>query len=132
MIQRPPQRYSDAEPTPRQAKILDSTCDPKEAPLGTLNAPTELVVGVSGNVFVADQNNNRIEKFDRTGRFLLNLHQVFDFLRDQVFAAWPVQSGHIAIEAASLIARESPRSRDNSGNAGGSISTQSMEAANLH
>jgi len=42
-----------------------------QAPPGTLNDPDGMAIDASGNVFVADQNNNRIEKFDATGKFLL-------------------------------------------------------------
>jgi tripartite motif-containing protein 71 len=42
-----------------------------EAPPGTLNLPGKVAVDADGNIFVADQGNNRIEKFDQTGKFLL-------------------------------------------------------------
>lgn len=38
---------------------------------GTFNSPNQLAVDAQGNIFVADMQNSRIEKFDSTGRFLL-------------------------------------------------------------
>lgn len=37
---------------------------------GWFRVPTSVAVGPQGDVFVADQENNRIQKFDRGGRFL--------------------------------------------------------------
>jgi len=41
-----------------------------EAPPGTMNAPGKVAVDASGDIFVADTGNNRIEKFDHPGKFL--------------------------------------------------------------
>jgi sugar lactone lactonase YvrE len=38
---------------------------------GQFSVPLGVVVDPSGNVYVADENNNRVEKFDSSGRFLL-------------------------------------------------------------
>lgn len=38
---------------------------------GQFSVPLGIVVDASGNVYVADGNNNRVEKFDLSGRFLL-------------------------------------------------------------
>lgn len=37
---------------------------------GQFQSPTDLVVDVSGNIYVADRYNNRIQKFDRNGNFI--------------------------------------------------------------
>jgi tripartite motif-containing protein 71 len=40
------------------------------APLGNLGYPTDMVVDASGNVYVVDQSNNRIVKYDSTGAYV--------------------------------------------------------------
>jgi sugar lactone lactonase YvrE len=52
---------------------------------GQFNTPTGVAVDGSGNVFVADQDNNRVQKFDNTGRFLLTF-------------GWGVKDGAAALE----------------------------------
>lgn len=39
---------------------------------GQFDTPTGIAVDAAGNVFVADRNNNRIQKFSNTGTFLLS------------------------------------------------------------
>src|SRR5579859_4917428 len=41
------------------------------APPGAFNAPFAIAVDSQGDIFVGDMQNSRIEKFDSTGRFLL-------------------------------------------------------------
>jgi tripartite motif-containing protein 71 len=45
--------------------------DNATAPGGAMNLPTGVDLDASGNVYVADTNNNRIQKFDSSGNFLL-------------------------------------------------------------
>jgi DNA-binding beta-propeller fold protein YncE len=37
---------------------------------GWFKVPTSIALGPDGTVFVADQENNRVQKFTRTGQFL--------------------------------------------------------------
>lgn len=37
---------------------------------GQFNSPFDIAVGKSGNIYVADSGNNRIQKFDSNGNFL--------------------------------------------------------------
>src|SRR5207247_2958598 len=52
---------------------------------GQFSAPQGVAVDGSGNVFVGDQNNNRVQKFTNTGTFLLTF-------------GWGVQDGMAAFE----------------------------------
>jgi streptogramin lyase len=42
-----------------------------QAPAGQFNAPSGVAVDAGGNVYVADSTNQRIQKFDPTGNFIL-------------------------------------------------------------
>jgi NHL repeat len=42
-----------------------------QPPAGQFNQPSSVAVDASGNVFVVDQSNQRIQKFAKTGKFSL-------------------------------------------------------------
>jgi sugar lactone lactonase YvrE len=72
-------------PEGRFLRKIDSGMSPNRKPPdypftkpGEFNEPLGIAVDASGNVYVADTNNRRIQKFDNTGKYVTSWGSVFD------------------------------------------------------
>ncbi|MDD5091303.1 MAG: NHL repeat-containing protein, partial [Candidatus Wallbacteria bacterium] len=74
---------------------------------GKMQYPRGLGADAQGNVFVADYNNSRIQKFDRSGNFLLDIKTVVDKKSMQPRSLALTESGEIwvVMSSANLVVR---------------------------
>lgn len=68
----PPQPLAEDEYAKKQLQInAERTLGTQGAAIGQFNNPKNIAIDSRGNIFVADSDNGRIQKFDSSGKFLL-------------------------------------------------------------